>query len=126
MIFIAHKYSPTSLLKIGFIAILLSLLYTEAAAQISPFVKDSSSTKTDLSFYHTIAPVKTPHPFQHIDYTRPNDQLMSWPNFPLTPTEIERRHRVMEQENKPSSIIAKDIIKNILGKKKKVAVIPKF
>jgi len=79
-----------------------------------------------LQYYHIFTSSKPVHPYTKIDYTRPNNQLMSWPNFPLTATEIERRHRVAEQESKPSSVIAKDIITNLLKKKTKTAVIPKF
>jgi len=79
-----------------------------------------------LYYYHSFTSSKPAHPYTKIDYTRPNNQLMSWPNFPLTATEIERRHRVAEQESKPSSVIAKDIITNLLKKKTKTAVIPKF
>jgi len=102
------------------------LCFTGAAAQSSAITTDSSNKKNVLAFYHSIAPEKVIHPFQRIDYTRPNDQLMSWPNYPLTPTEIERRHRVMERDSKVGNVIAKDIITGLLKKKTKVAVIPKF
>ncbi|WP_462238926.1 hypothetical protein [Ferruginibacter sp.] len=61
-----------------------------------------------------------------LNYARPNNQLMSWPNYPLTAAQIEQRDKQWEQDNKLSNVIAKDIITSILSKKKKVAVIPKF
>ncbi|GAB2819878.1 hypothetical protein GCM10027043_20600 [Ferruginibacter profundus] len=103
------------------------LLCITGSAQNTIVKKDSSNSSNALTFYHSFTNAKTTtHPYTHINYTRPNNQLMSWPNFPLTPTEFERRHRQYVQENKVSSVIAKDIITNILKKKTKVAVVPKF
>jgi len=109
---------------VGAIAILFFSL--NASAQNKPTTTDSSNTQKRLFYYHSFTSLKPVHPYTKIDYTLPNDQLMSWPNFPLTATEMERRHRVAEKEEKLSSVIAKDIITNILKKKPKVAVIPKF
>jgi hypothetical protein len=106
--------------------ILLLCCYLSSTAQNQQPVKDSSNTQKRLLYYHSYTNSKPAHPYTKIDYTRPNDQLMSWPNFPLTATEMERRHRVAEKEEKLSSVIAKDIITNLLKKKTKVAVIPKF
>ena len=122
----SHKYLYFGILKC-LVAIIISLLfYTHTTAQNIAMPKADSSKQKTLAFYHAFTSAQTQHPYTHIDYTRPNDQLMSWPNFPLTPTEVERRHRQYLQENKPSSVIAKDIITSILKKKTKVAVIPKF
>ena len=127
MIFNTGKYSVFPGLKYSFCTGLFLFAATLTNGQITTAVKDSSgSLKSSLVFYHSIAPQKVQHPFTHIDYTRPNNQLMSWPNFPLTATEIERRHRQAEQEEKPAAVIARDIITSILKKKPKVAVIPKF
>jgi hypothetical protein len=109
---------------IGVIAILCCCF--SATAQSKPPAKDSSNTQSRLFYYHSFTSSKLTRPYTKIDYTRPNNQVMSWPNFPLTATEIERRHRVAEQESKVSSVIAKDIITNMLKKKTKVAVIPRF
>ena len=127
MIFKAGKYSVFPGFKYSLCTGLFLFVVTITNGQITTPVKDSSrSEKSSLVFYHSIAPEKVQHPFQRIDYTRPNNQLMSWPNFPLTATEIERRHRQAEQEEKPGAVIARDIITSILKKKPKVAVIPKF
>jgi hypothetical protein len=99
---------------------------TALHAQTTGNISDSLSKKNVLLYYHSIAPAKVAHPYQRIDYTRPSDQLMSWPDFPLTATEIERRHRVADKENKVGNVIAKDIITGLLKKKTRVAVIPKF
>jgi len=102
------------------------LLCSTTTAQNASAAKDSGNTTNSLSFYHSYTRAATTRPYTRINYTRPNNQLMSWPNFPLTPTEVERRRRQYVQENKPSSVIAKDIITNMLKKKTKVAVVPKF
>jgi len=51
---------------------------------------------------------------------------MSWPDYPLTTTQIEQRNKQWEQDNKLTNKIAKDIITSLLSKKKKIAVIPQF
>src|SRR5882672_3499106 len=118
MIFKAGKYPVSPGLKYSFCTGLFLFVVTLTNGQITTPVKDSSrSVKSSLVFYHSMAPEKVQHPFQHIDYTRPNNQLMSWPNFPLTATEIERRHRQFDQEEKPAAVIARDIITSILKKK---------
>ena len=71
-------------------------------------------------------------------YVKPSKyELMYWPNFPLTPAQVEARNREWERSNKQTiggqivSDIANDIIKNqinslIYGKKMPVAVAPKL
>ena len=126
MNFIPGKYLQFSTLKICFNIALVLFLCTKVSAQTTPVVKDSSNIKNNLPYYYSIAPAKTQHPYQHINYTRPNNQLMSWPDYPLTLAEIERRNEKWEQDHKLSNIIAKDVLQSILSKKKKVAVVPKF
>ncbi|MGG9964598.1 hypothetical protein [Ferruginibacter sp. SUN106] len=127
MIFTQRKYLPCCIRKPLLGVPIFLLLSITTSAQNTTVKKDSSNTYNNLSFYHSFTSAKTTtRPYTHINYTRPNNQLMSWPNFPLTPTEFERRRRQYVQENKPSSVIAKDIITNILKKKTKVAVVPKF
>jgi hypothetical protein len=127
MIFTRRKYLRFSRLKALLNIAAFLLLYNTIVAQNTTVKKDTGTTANSLAFYHSYSSDKAAtHPYTHINYTRPNNQLMSWPNFPLTPTEFERRRRQYVQENKPSSVIAKDIITNILKKKTKVAVVPKF
>jgi hypothetical protein len=106
--------------------LLAILASTGVNAQYLKAPADSQDTKNKLTFYHTVTASKTTRQYLHPDYTRPNNQLMSWPNYPLTAWEIERRYRQDDVDSKLSNIIAKDIITSILSKKKKVAVIPKF
>jgi|GEM_PF-4217942 len=126
MIFSLNKYLGFAILQSFFIIALLLFLNIQGFGQNTGMATDSPSVSSRLFYYHSAMPEKKSHPFQRIDYTRPNNQLMSWPNYPLTATEMERRHRIAAQENKLSNVIAKDIITSILSKKKKVAVIPKF
>ncbi len=72
------------------------------------------------------------------EYVKPsNYELMYWPNFPLTPAQVEARDREWERRNNRPfgeqilSDIATEIIKYqvnslIYGKKMPVAVAPKF
>ena len=81
-------------------------------------------------------PVK-PNPLLS-EYIKPSKyELMYWPNFPLTPAQVEARDREWERKNSRPigqqilSDITTDIIKSsvnslIYGKKMPVAVTPKF
>lgn len=72
------------------------------------------------------------------EYIKPSKyELMYWPNFPLTPAQVEARDREWERKNNRPigqqilSDISSAIIKNsvnslIYGKKMPVAVAPKF
>jgi hypothetical protein len=51
---------------------------------------------------------------------------MSWPNYPSTAEAITRRMDQKAKDNKLQNIIAKDIIKSVFSKKKKIAVIPQY
>lgn len=88
--------------------------------------EESIKTKNHLLYYHSFAQSKPTPAYTKLTYYRPNNQLMSWPNYPLTAAQIEQRDKQWEQENKLTNKIAKDIIASFLSKKKKVAVIPKF
>ncbi|MBK7885427.1 MAG: hypothetical protein IPJ81_17785 [Chitinophagaceae bacterium] len=124
MNFIPGKYLQLPILKVCFNIVLVLFLCTKAPAQITYVIKDSYDIKNNLS--NSITSVKTQHSFQRIDYTPPNNQLMSWPDYPLTTSQIEQRNEKWKQDHKLSNIIAKDIVESILSKKKKVAVVPKF
>ena len=71
---------------------------------------------------------------QLAEYIKPSKyELMYWPNFPLNAAQVEARDKAWERENNCplGEKIASDIIKNsvntlIYGKKKPVAVRPKF
>lgn len=66
-------------------------------------------------------------------FKSPKNELMFWPNYPLTYAQIEARNQEWERENNRSlgEQIASDIIKNyvnalIYGKKHPPANVPKF
>ena len=107
---------------------MLLAIFTSIAAhgQYTKTQAESQETKNNLAYYHLVTAPKITRQFLHPDYTRPNNQLMSWPDYPLTPEEVMRRYQEDTRNNKLSNVIAKDIITSILSKKKKVAVIPKF
>jgi hypothetical protein len=126
MNFIGSKYLQFSILKICFNTVLLLSLSTTISAQVTPEVKDSSHIKNNVWFSPFVAPAKTQYPYQHINYTRPNNQLMSWPDYPLTLAEIKQRDEKWKQDNTLSNRIVKDVVESILTKKKKTAVVPKF
>ncbi len=107
--------------------VLATVTSLAAHAQYTKPLADSQNTgKNNLAFYHAATTSKATRQYLHVNYTRPNNQLMSWPDYPLTPEEIKRRDEEDKQSKKLSNIIAKDILTSILSKKKKVAVIPKF
>ena len=120
------KYTGLSLLKKCCSAAVLVTCCTGSIAQSSDSTTESSNKKNVLSFYHSITPAKVKHTYQRLDYTRPNNQLMSWPGYNLTAAERDRQYITEERENKIGNVIAKDIITGLLKKKTKVAVIPKF
>jgi len=67
------------------------------------------------------------------EYIKPSKyELMYWPNFPLTPAQVEARDREWERKNKQpiGEQIAGDIIKSSVNRliysKKPVAATPKF
>jgi len=106
------------------LAVVASL--TAHAQYTKPSADSQDTRKSNLAFYHSATTSKATRQYLHINYTRPNNQLMSWPDYPLTPEEIQRRDEEDKQSKKLSNVIAKDILTSILSKKKKVAVIPKF
>lgn len=115
---IRKKYFTVALL------VVFSSLTVNAQYQKNP--ANSPDTVNTLAFYHTVKNAPATRQYLHLKYTRPNNQLMSWPNYPLTPEEFMRRADENNRNNKPGNAVAKDIITSILSKKKKIAVIPKF
>ena len=120
------KYVPFKILKHLFCIGPVLLLCCKTTAQNIPVPKADTTKQDALFYYHSFTGTQALHPYTHINYARPDNQPMSWPNFPLTPTEQERRHRQYMQDTKPATVIAKDIITSMLKKKAKAAVIPKF
>jgi hypothetical protein len=88
--------------------------------KFNPVIKDP------LSYYHQFTSVKPSKPYTHLTYTRPNNQLMSWPNYPSTAEGVMRRFEQNGRDNDVKNIVAKDLLKSLFSKKKKIAVIPKY
>jgi hypothetical protein len=51
---------------------------------------------------------------------------MSWPNYPSTAEGVMRRFEQNGRDNDVKNIVAKDLLKSLFSKKKKIAVIPKY
>ena len=120
------KYLCSKMLKPLLVIIAVLLFCCKTKAQNIPVPKVDTTKQDALFYYHSFTGTQAQHPYTHINYERPNNQPMSWPNFPVTATEQERRHRQFMQDNKASTVIAKDVITSLLKKKTKAAVIPKF
>jgi phosphoglycerol transferase MdoB-like AlkP superfamily enzyme len=121
--FLSHsKYLLLKPLKLTACLVAVLLCHCSVLAQ----EKIAAANQSTLFYYHSFAKNNTAHTYSKLQYTRPDNQLMSWPNYPLTAVQIEQRNKQWEQDNKLSNKIAKDVITSILSKKKKPAVIPKF
>ncbi len=101
--------------------VLLTVTLTAAAQD-----KNAAAANDPLFYYLNAVAEKPARTYTKLDYKRPNNQLMSWPNYPLTATQVQQRMDQHARDNKFSSKVAKDIINSFLSKKKPVAVIPKF
>ncbi|MFN8251837.1 MAG: hypothetical protein U0V75_08130 [Ferruginibacter sp.] len=99
----------------------LSIAAIAAAQRLTP-----PCANDPLKYYRSAIAEKQAPSFIKLNYKRPNNQLMSWPNYPLTATQVEQRMEQRARENKFSNKVAKDIIRAVFSKKKPVAVIPKF
>jgi membrane-anchored protein YejM (alkaline phosphatase superfamily) len=126
MIFIERKYLCFLLLKPAFCFAVALFICWSVSGQSKLIVKDTTNTCIILFYFHQYSNTKMVHPFTHVDYTRPNNQLMSWPNYPLTTEQFDERARYQDENRKLQSIIAGEILKSLLSKKNKVAAIPKF
>jgi hypothetical protein len=120
------RYSCNNRLKKLYACIALLVFFLTAQPALFAQTTKPPCANDPLFYYHELFAKKPAHPYIKIDYSRPNNQLMSWPNYPLTAAQIAQRDRNWKQENKVSSRVAKDIITSFLSKKKPVAVIPKF
>lgn len=88
--------------------------------------KNEALAKDPLFYYRSAKAEKPARSYTKLDYKRPNNQLMSWLNYPLTATQVQQRMDQHARDNKFSNKVAKDIITAVFSKKKPVAVIPKF
>jgi hypothetical protein len=122
MFFTTGKYC-TLLLKLvlSWVAVVLFSLHAAAQNKDSTYFLKSFLNQTTLKKNTLIA-----NPNIKTRYTRPNNQLMSWPNYPLTAYQIEQRNKQLAESRKLKNVIANDVLKSFLAKKNKPAVIPKF
>jgi hypothetical protein len=106
----------------------LVVLFTlGATAQNKLGVKDSAYfLKSFLNQSTHKKNILIANPAVKTKYARPNNQLMSWSNYPLTPYQIQQRDKQLAESRKLKNVIANDVLKSILSKKNKPAIIPKF
>ena len=122
MIFCSSKYLISKHHKV--LAALAVLLTVTGAAGAQ--IKNPVAANNPLYFYNSIKVEQPARSYTKLNYKRPNNQLMSWPNYPLTAAQAEQRMNQNARDNKFSHKVAKDIITAVFSKKKPVAVIPKF
>lgn len=105
------------------------LLMVCSLPAFAQYTTDTATTQNKagvLQYYHSIKESKTVKQYTKLVYTRPNNQLMSWTNYPSTAEAVTRRMNQNARDNKLQHMIAKDIIKSVFSKKKKIAVIPQY
>ena len=137
MLLCCNKYLNPFLLKpLAIIGFIFSFSIAASAQVYYNDVVGKYPLMNPLLYFAFKKPLK-PNPLLS-GYVKPSKyELMYWPNFPLTPAQVEARNREWERRNKQTigqqiiSDIASDIIKNqvnslIYGKKMPVAVAPKF
>ncbi|MFN8308059.1 MAG: hypothetical protein U0T79_14900 [Ferruginibacter sp.] len=104
------------------------LFHTNSPAQQARN-NDSSKTLSPL-LSNAFKKHPTTHPRLNDHFKRPNNQLMYWPNYPLTAWEIEQRDRKYDRSvgQQIASSIAESYVNYLLyGRNRKpVANIPKF
>ena len=116
--------------KIILPVVLVSGFTSLAHAQNKPAEKNSSIQH--LSPLLLSAPGKSIKPASNLNqhFKRPGNQLMNWPDYPLTAAQIMERDKTYDQPigQQLARSIAESYIKSILdGKNKKpVASVPKF
>jgi hypothetical protein len=122
MIFCSCKYLISKHHKAMAVLAVLLTVTGAAGAQL----KNPVAANDPLYFYNSTKVEKPARSYTKLDYARPNNQLMSWLNYPLTATQVEQRMNQNARDNKFSNKVAKDIITAVFSKKKPAAVIPKF
>lgn len=112
--------------KYFFFTSVLLLLSSGSIGQVTLASKTIADTGNHLNYYHLLSPAKPARPYTKLNYNPPTNQLMSWPNYPLSAEGVIRNMDQHERDNKLSNQIIKDIVTSLLSKKKRVAVIPKY
>lgn len=116
--------------KIFMSIVLVLCLASRSHAQNMPAEKDSGFHHLNPLLHSSFKKPVKPAPGLNEHFKRPNNQLMSWPNYPLTAAQIAERDRRL---NEP---VGKQIAEEIIGSyinavmtgknKKPVASVPKF
>ena len=110
-----------------YFCLLMLVWLTSHSAHAQQPVLAAYPLNSPLQWYHAYVKEPTARPYTKLLYTRPNNQLMSWANdYPLTADQVKRRYEQHDRDNKVQNTIAKDVIRSLFSKKKKVAVIPKY
>ena len=116
-----------NILRVRYYGVLILLGFgLPVFGQYTPAAAPAKNTTGILQYYHSIKEAEPSRPYTKLVYTRPNNQLMSWPNYPSTAEAVTRRMDQNARDNRLQHIIAKDIIKSVFSKKKKIAVIPQY
>ena len=113
----------------AFIVILFLFLISSAQSQNDPFKKDTIPFHID-PLHISLKPSPKANPELNEHFKRPENELMSWPNFPLTAAQIDYRDK---KNNDPYlKQLGREIIESYIngilsGKKNKpVAEVPRF
>lgn len=109
-----------------YFCLLMLVWLTSHSAHAQQPVLAAYPLNSPLQWYHAYVKEPTARPYTKLLYTRPNNQLMSWPNYPSTSEGVMRRLDQNKKNNQVQNTIAKDVIRSLFSKKKKVAVIPKY
>lgn len=72
---------------------LISILASTAVAQNGPIKKDTFSFHINPQYISSFKDMLKANPNLNEHFKRPNNQLMSWPNYPLTAAQIEQRDK---------------------------------
>jgi hypothetical protein len=126
----AMRYSSFFLQKTILSIILIAGLNSLLQAQISVSKKDSSILHLNPLLVSALKNPLRPATGLNDRFRRPNNQLMSWPNYSLTAAQIMERDKKYDQPvgKQIASDIAESYINSILnGKNKKpVVAAPRF
>ncbi len=110
-----------------FILLLITLFNCAITkAQFKMLPKNEISIVKPLFVVKNYTPLLTLNKSLKNRLAMPNNQLMYWPNYPLTPYQFTRRTEIIAENNKPKNALARDIITTIITKKKIVAIKPEF
>ena len=138
MLLKSNKYISLFVQRTGFSLVLIVIFEITAFSQnpdLGKYIKPSPDYLNHGGRLSSIllAAIKTtlkPNPQINERFKRPNNQLMSWPNYPLTAAQIAARDARYDRPITRQIIedIAESYVNSILNgtRKKPVATVPKF